>query len=99
MKAANDMIVFAGKKASENRSLSSSLTVAFFFLLLLWQQNSPTDHNPREREFNAATGNFMALPSAVLRITGVLLEVVLENERKNKVCAKYLNETGSYCSP
>lgn len=71
----------------------------FFFLLLLWQQNSPTDHNPLEREFNAATGNFMALPSAVLRITGVLLEVVLENERKNKVCAKYLNETGSYCSP
>lgn len=41
----------------------------------------------------------MALPSAVLRITGVLLEVVLENERKNKVCAKYLEEAGDYCSP
>lgn len=35
MKAANDMTVFAGKKASENRSLSSSLTVAFFFFIII----------------------------------------------------------------
>jgi len=35
MKAANDMIVFAGKKASENRSLSSSLTVAFFYFIFM----------------------------------------------------------------
>lgn len=35
MKAANDMTVFAGKKASENRSLSSSLTVAFFIIIIM----------------------------------------------------------------
>lgn len=94
----NDMIEFAGNKVSKS-TFPVSLQPIYLFIYLLWQQDRPTDHQPDERGFNANAGDFMSLPSAALRISGVLLEMVLENERKNKVCAKYLDETGAYCSP
>lgn len=65
--------------SAKSKAFHSTLTVPF----LWWQQNSQTDHFPRQGEFKVSIGDFITLPSAVFRIA--LLEAGLETEGNGKI--------------